>query len=163
MKVVGIEPHTDHVLVVVVEGEPSTTPKISYYDTIKGGVGDRAVVLATIRTRLHGFIDSQCPTAVVVKPLEQHALRPASKKNVQYSWFETAEVRGISLEACAAGCGTVRLRDGAAVTRSIGERKGKEYVQDNAYWETEVEGVLSNKKFRPAALMAISALKDEAQ
>lgn len=135
-------------------------PTVVYYATIAAGDAPRPTGLTTIRTRVHGLVATQAPDLVVVKPLEPEALKPANKRNVNASWFQTAEVRGVVLEAaCAAEAPTV-LRDGAAVSRTIGERKGKEYVADDAFWSNEVNGALSNKKFRAVVLMAISALRE---
>lgn len=160
MKVIAIEPHPDHVLVVIVEGESTDQPRIVYYDTLSAGTDQRGEGLGAIRTRVHGLVREQKPDVVVVKPLENAALQPASKRNISMKWFETAEVRGVALEATEA-CGIApELRDGATVTRTIGTRKGKDYKEDDDFWKSDVDGALSNKKYRAPALMAISALRE---
>jgi hypothetical protein len=156
MTVLALEPHSDHVLVVMVQLD-GADPTIRLYDTYDLGSAGRPAGLAAIRTRIHELVSSKRPELVVVKDSE--ALTPATKKYVAASWFRTAEVRGVVLEAAHTAGARTEARGAAAVSRTIGARRGKEYVADDRYWAEQVRGTLTNKKYRPAALMAISALK----
>lgn len=158
MKVVALDPHPSEVLAVVVEGRGEDCA-ITYYVCIEAGKGARAEGLAAIRMRVCDLVKTQAPDEVVYKPLENEALKPASKRNIQMSWFQTAEVRGVAAEAAHSAGFPVAARDAASVTRSLGGRAGRDYVADDAFWRDQVDGNLSNKKFRVAALMALSVLR----
>jgi hypothetical protein len=159
VKVLGLEPHPDEVLVALVGGDASANPTIIYYDSFATGEGSRAAGLSAIRTRVHGLITAEKPELVFVKPLEPEAVKPANRRNINLSWFQTAEVRGVVLEAAHSVGAVTELRGAASVSQTIGSRSGKEYVADNDYWTSSVNGSLKNKRYRPVILMAISGLK----
>lgn len=162
MKIISVEPKPDHAFVAVVEGTRGVNPTVPYYDKLVADDPDRATGLSTLRTRLHQLVVAQRPDLVLIKPLESQALQAKNRKYIQSSWFSTAEVRGVCLEAARAAGAAVETRDGAAVSRTIGDRAGREYVEDDTFWNTEVDTRLSNKSYRVAVLMAISALRERA-
>jgi len=162
MVVIGLDPFPRGVRVVVVSGEPKKpngTPKVTLHTTYEFSEDEhRAAGLAQVRTRLTSLFEQEKPDRVLVEPLEQQSLRGPNKRNVNMSWFESAELRGVASEAAHSANCNVSTRSRAEITRSMGTRKGAEYLEDDAFWENDVEGDLP-KAYRAAALMAISLLR----
>ena len=161
MKVIALDPVPRGVRLVVFVGElgKANSPKVMLYVTYEFNEDEaRPAGLAQIRTRLRTLFEKEKPDKVFVEPLEGHALRGANKRNVNIGWFESAESRGVAAETAHSANCNVSFRNRAEVTRSMGDRKGAEYAEDDAFWADEVEGFLP-KAYREAALMAISFLR----
>jgi len=157
MLVYAFEPKPKETLVVAVKGD-ATVQEVTFSDTFVLSNQDRAIALSAFSKRVEQFVQTGQPDLVVVKPLENRAVTGTGKRNIKPSWFDTAEVRGVILAASAGAAVKVELRTAADVTRTTGDRKAKEYVTDDDFWDREIAGA-PPKKYRKAALMAISALR----
>jgi Holliday junction resolvasome RuvABC endonuclease subunit len=143
MIVLGIEPQARGVRIAVVEKDRNQA-KLVLRETYEFGENeDRGRGLAQIRERLAGLMSSQAPSAVVIKSLEQEAVR--RKKFINMGWFHSAEVRGVATEVATATNQVCILRDRATVARKLagtwtapstsnGKSKVDELLEDESFW-----------------------------
>ncbi len=158
MKVLAVQPSSRGVAIAVASGDAGAVT-ITYTAKFEFAEHEeRPAGLAQIRTRLQTLIGDQKPDCVVIDPLEQHAIN-AQRKFISMSWFLTAEVRGVAAEAAHAAGVPTGFRDGATVTRTIGTRKGADYVKDDDFWTNEVTGKVLKGR-RGVALLAISRVRE---
>lgn len=73
--------------------------------------------------------------------------------------LESAELRGVVTAAAASVCPTEQLKK-ASISKSFGERKSDEYLDDAAFWDESVDGVVRVGS-RMAALLLLAARKSE--
>lgn len=116
-----------------------------------------------LRKRLIEHLQNARPDVVVISDVEPMALM----QGVSMKWFETAEVRGVLIEAVhAAGCELV-VRALGAVTRVLNPPRKKgaprskpasEFLEDDGYWAEILKEQLP-KKYRKATLFAISSTR----
>jgi hypothetical protein len=72
------------------------------------------------------------------------------------SLLTSAEVRGVVIAATASVC-DVRVVSKAVISRTYGERKVDEYLQDDGFWDGQTQGGRLRKTSREAAMLLIAA------
>ena len=68
----------------------------------------------------------------------------------------SAEVRGVIIAAAASVC-DVKAISKAVISRTYGERKVDEYVQDDDFWGKQTQGGKLRKTSREVAMLVIAA------
>ncbi|MFC7552320.1 hypothetical protein ACFQU7_08775 [Pseudoroseomonas wenyumeiae] len=68
----------------------------------------------------------------------------------------SAEVRGVIISAAGSVC-DVKVISKAVISRTYGERKVDEYLQDDAFWDEQTEGGKLRKTSREAAMLVIAS------
>lgn len=159
MRVVVLDPSTASLTVIVVQDDESQPGKyeLIFREEWKLDVGDRPKSLVTLRKRLLERLREEWkPDAVCIKPLEPMAL----KSGAQFSWFHTAEIRGVAAEAAASVCDATEFRYASTVSKTIGARKKQDYADDTAFWN-DTFGTGVPKKYQAAVLIGVSRIRQE--
>lgn len=158
MRVVGVDPSRESVIIVVVDYAASKIT-VSYKDEWKMSGTNRSQWYAEVRTRFMERLRDVKPACVSIAPVESQGLRHA-----RFSWFETAELRGVVAEASHSAGVVSEMRSKSDITRSLHPPKKKgdpklrpasEFEKDDAFWLSILTSALE-KKYRPAALLAYS-------
>jgi hypothetical protein len=68
----------------------------------------------------------------------------------------SAEVRGVIIAAAASVC-EVKVVSKAVISRTYGERKVDEYLDDDAFWNEHTQGGKLRKMSREAAMLVVAA------
>lgn len=69
--------------------------------------------------------------------------------------LHSAELRGVVSVGAKAGGATTRLVQKAVISRTFGDRKADQYVQDDGFWQEALDGTLTKGR-REAALLVLS-------
>ena len=72
----------------------------------------------------------------------------------------SAEVRGVIIAAAASVC-EVKVLSKSLISRTYGERKVDEYLEDDAFWREQTQGGTLRKMSREAAMLVIAARNRE--
>lgn len=119
-------------------------------DTWKLQKGDRAEAYDVMYRRCANYLKENGVAKVVVKA---SALTMGSTK---LSHMTSAELRGVII-AAAASVGPVRTMAKALISRTYGNRKMDEYLQDDDFWDEQTIGGSLRKNSREAAMIVIAA------
>lgn len=74
---------------------------------------------------------------------------------MKLSHLTSAEVRGVIIAAAAPVC-EVKIISKSLISRTYGERKVDEYIQDDAFWAEHTQGGRLRKTSREAAMLIIA-------
>jgi hypothetical protein len=112
--------------------------------------GARAQAYPVIHATLSGLAEGM--DLVVVKASEggRHAATQGR--------LEAAELRGVAICALAGKTSTTSIKK-ASISRTFGERKTDEYIDDDRFWEESVTGRKMRKGSRLAAMVIIAERK----
>ncbi|MFT8958652.1 MAG: hypothetical protein ABF917_13300 [Gluconobacter oxydans] len=119
-------------------------------DTWKLQKGDRAEAYDVMYRRCTNYLKENGVARVVVKA---SALTMGSTK---LSHMTSAELRGVVI-AAAASVASVRTMSKALISRTYGNRKMDEYLQDDDFWDEQTTGGSLRKNSREAAMIVIAA------
>jgi hypothetical protein len=128
-------------------GEPLT---IVADDTWRLQAGERAPAYAVLHQRCADYLRENGVGSVVVKASALPTGAP------RLGLLTSAEVRGVII-AAAASVSEVRVVSKAAISRTYGERKVDEYLQDDDFWGEQAQGGRLRKTSREAAMLLIAA------
>jgi hypothetical protein len=119
-------------------------------DTWKLQKGEKAPAYAVLHQRCADYLHEYDITLAIIKAsaLPTGAAKP--------SLLASAEVRGVVIAAAASVC-EVKVIAKAVISRTYGERKVDEYVQDDGFWDENTEGGALRKTSREAAMLVIAA------
>jgi hypothetical protein len=120
-------------------------------DTWKLQKGERAFAYAVLHQRCADYIRENNVGSAIVKA---SALPMAG--GARLGLLSSAEVRGVIIAAAASVC-EVKIRSKSVISRTYGDRKVDEYLQDDAFWDERTEGGKLRKTSREAAMLVISA------
>jgi hypothetical protein len=109
--------------------------------------GDRGDALWAMHRRVHSYLSENKITSVVMQATAAGG-RPIGKAHL-----ESAELRGV-VHCAAASIVPVIVLARNAISKNFGERKVDEYVKDDEFWETNIDGELM-KRSRAAALLLL--------
>lgn len=141
-------------IVTVVDAEMPDDPEapltIVADATWKLQEGDRAPAYAVIHQRCANYLRENGVGSVVVKA---SALPTGGAPKL--GLLKSAEVRGVVIAAAASVC-EVRVVSQAVISRTYGERKVDEYLQDDGFWEGQTQGGLLRKTSRAAAMLLVA-------
>jgi hypothetical protein len=119
-------------------------------DTWKLQSGDRAEAYDVMYRRCVNYLKENGILKVIVKA---SALTMGATK---LSHMTSAELRGVII-AAASSVSNVRIIPKALISRTYGDRKVDEYLQDDAFWEEMTTGGRLRKNSREAAMIVIAA------
>ena len=119
-------------------------------DTWKLAKGERAPPYAALYQRCADYIRENKIGSAVIKA---SALPTGAAR---LGLLTSAEVRGVIIAAAASVC-EVRVISKALISRTYGERKVDEYLQDSAFWDEHTDGGSLRKTSREAAMLVIAA------
>lgn len=112
--------------------------------------GDRAEAYDVMYRRCANYLKENRVTKVVVKA---SALTMGSTK---LGHMTSAELRGVMI-AAAASVASVRTIAKALISRTYGDRKVDEYLQDDDFWDEKTTGGSLRKNSREAAMLVVAA------
>jgi hypothetical protein len=118
--------------------------------TWKLQIGAKAPAYAFLHQRCANYLRENTVRSVVVKA---SALPTGAAK---LSLLTSAEVRGVIIAAAASVC-EVKVMAKAVISRTYGERKVDEYLQDDDFWNGRTLGGKLRKTSREAAMLVIAA------
>jgi hypothetical protein len=113
--------------------------------------GEKAPAYAVLHQRCADYLRENGVGSVVVKA---SALPTSGAPKL--GLLTSAEVRGVVIAAAASVC-EVRVVSKAVISRTYGERKVDEYVQDDDFWDEQTQGGRLRKTSREAAMLVIAA------
>jgi hypothetical protein len=119
-------------------------------DTWRLQKGERAPAYAVLHQRCADYLRENGIGSVVVKA---SALPNGATR---LGLLTSAEVRGVII-AAAASVSEVKVVSKAVISRTYGERKVDEYLQDDDFWDEQTEGGKLRKTSREAAMLVIAA------
>jgi hypothetical protein len=119
-------------------------------DTWRLQRGERAPAYAVLHQRCADYLRGNGVGSVVVKA---SALPTGAAR---LGLLTSAEVRGVIIAAAASVCG-VKMISKAVISRTYGERKVDEYLQDDGFWDERTQGGKLRKTSREAAMLVIAA------
>jgi hypothetical protein len=112
--------------------------------------GEKGPAYAVLHQRCSDYLRENGVGSVVVKA---SALPTGASR---LGLLTSAEVRGVIIAAAASVC-EVKLISKAVISRTYGERKVDEYLQDNDFWDEQTQGGRLRKTSREAAMLVIAA------
>lgn len=115
-------------------------------------VGERAPAYAVLHQRCADYLRENGVGYVVVKA---SALPTGAAR---LGLLTSAEVRGVIIAAAASVC-EVKVFSKAMISRTYGERKVDEYLQDDGFWNDQSQGGKLRRTSREAAMLLIAARK----
>ena len=120
-------------------------------DTWKLQAGERAEAYTVLHQRCADYLRENGVGSVVVK-----ASALPTNGAPKLSLLTSAELRGVVIAAAGSVC-PVRVLSKAAISRTYGERKVDEYLQDDGFWDEQTQGGRLRKTSREAAMLLIAA------
>jgi hypothetical protein len=124
-------------------------PELTNQFTWSLQAGDRPEAFVVMYERIRDYVREQEIQNVAVKASALGQARATSKH------LESAELRGVVIAAAKTGGAKVHLIKKAVVSRNFGERKADEYISDNTFWASAVNGDVLKTR-REAALLVLS-------
>lgn len=118
-------------------------------DTWKLQAGDRPSAYHVMYRRCSNYLKENGITKALVKA---SALTMGSTK---LAHLTSAELRGVIISAAAAQC-DVRAIPKALISRTYGDRKVDEYLQDDDFWDENTTGKALRKNSREAVMIVIA-------
>lgn len=115
--------------------------------TFKLQNGEKPRALNHLFHQLSSYLQEHKVARVVVKA-------SAVAKGGGLSHLHSAELRGVVMAAASEHCEVSNLQK-AMVSKSFGGRKADEYISDDNFWDTNVEGVNLRSGSREAVLMLL--------
>jgi len=119
-------------------------------DTWRLQKGERGPAYAVLHQRCADYLHEKRVGSVVVKASALPTGAP------RLGLLTSAEVRGVIIAAAASAC-EVKLFSKAVISRTYGERKVDEYLQDDDFWDEQTQGGKLRKTSREAAMLVIAA------
>lgn len=140
--------------VVVVDAQIPEDPDAPIFinadDTWPLQNGERSHAYDVLYQRCTGYLRENNIACAVVKG-SAVSRNPATK-----ALLSSAEVRGVVIAAASSVC-EVKLLDKAVISRTYGDRKVDEYIEDGAFWNEHTTGGRLRKLSREAAMLLIAA------
>lgn len=113
--------------------------------------GERGPALNILHQRCASYLKENKIDAAVIKA------SAAPQGAARLALLESAEVRGVVIAAAASVC-EVKTLSKAVISRTFGERRVDDYLQDDDFWTNATVG-LRRKTSREAALLIIASRK----
>lgn len=140
------------VVTAEIPDDPDEPVTVLADETWKLQKGAKAPAYAVLHQRCHDYLRENKVDSVVVKA---SALPQGAAK---LGLLNSAEVRGVIVAAAASVCG-VDLLSKAVISRTYGERKVDEYIQDDEFWNENMQGGNLRKTSREAAMLIVASRK----
>lgn len=133
---------------VVVANDDVTPIEIMIDDQFKLQAGDVSQAYKVMHQRVKDFFKANPVGLVLVKA-------SAVGKGMKLAMLTSAELRGVVI-AAAAECTQVKQLAKASVSKTFGERKVDEYLQDDAFWSGAITGGTLRSGSREAAMLIVA-------
>jgi hypothetical protein len=117
--------------------------------TWKLQTGDVVDAYHAMHERVRDYVANHGVGEVIIKASAVGQSKPT------LAHLRSAELRGVVCVGAKAGGAMTRLVQKAVISRTFGDRKADQYVEDDAFWQEALDGVL-NKGRREAALLVLS-------
>lgn len=111
--------------------------------------GDVVDAYYCMHERVRDYVANHGVCEVIIKASAVGQSRPT------LAHLHSAELRGVVSVGAKAGGATTRLVQKAVISRTFGDRKADQYVQDDAFWQDALDGDLAKGR-REAALLVLS-------
>jgi hypothetical protein len=118
-------------------------------DTWRLQKGDRAPAYAVLHQQCADYLRENGVEKAVIKA---SALPTGAAR---LGLLTSAEVRGVIISASASVC-EVRVISKGLISRTYGDRKVDEYLQDDDFWDDHTEGGKLRKTSREAAMLLVA-------
>ncbi len=147
-----------HRLGVTVSGEAiqvvhmdtgQTKPFLVNQFTWKLQTGDVVDAYHVMHERVRDYVANHGVSEVIIKASAVGQSRPT------LAHLRSAELRGVICVAAKVGGAMARLVSKAVISRTFGDRKVDQYVEDDGYWKEALDGDLTKGR-REAALLVLS-------
>lgn len=112
--------------------------------------GDKAPAYAVLHQRCADYLQENAVDKVILKA---SALPTGAAR---LGLLTSAEVRGVIISAAGSVC-DVQILSKALISRTYGDRKVDEYLQDDNFWDEQTEGGRLRKTSREAAMLVVAA------
>lgn len=151
-RVLGLTASSDTVMVVDAEvpdapGEPITILMDTSWRIQKG---NRAQAYAVLHQLCADYARENKVDTVLVKA------SAVPQGSARLALLTSAEVRGVVLAAAASVCSTKDVST-SLISRTFGDRKVSEYVQDDDFWASVTKGGSIRKSSREAAMLIVAS------
>jgi hypothetical protein len=113
--------------------------------------GERGPALAVVHQLCADYLVENKIERVVVKA------SAVASRSATLALLESAEVRGVVIAAAASVVSDVKALSKAVVSRTYGDRKVDDYLQDDTFWGEQTDGKALRKTSREAAMIIIAA------
>lgn len=113
--------------------------------------GERPDAYRIIYTRIRNYLSENDVENVVIKG------SAVSRAGVRLAHLKSAELRGVVITAAAQSGVRVTTLQKAHASRVFGKRKVDQYVDDDHFWQTRLEGSSLRKGSRETALLILTA------
>ena len=150
--VAGISVSSRDAIIVVLNGDEEPYDLVADA-TIKLQSGDRFDAYPVFRGRISDFLSNHKVDLCILKA------STVSLRGTRLAHLEAAELRGIVVISVAMADISVKSMSKSHLSRSFGQRNVDEYVGDDTFWNSSVNGKI-RKGSREAALLALSSLKE---
>lgn len=120
-------------------------------DTWRIQMGDRPAAYRVLHQQCADYVREHRIDAVMIK-----ASAVTGQGSAKLGTLLSAEVRGIVTAAAASQC-SVKLLSKAVISRTYGDRKVDEYIQDDKFWAMHTTGGNLRRLSREAAMLLIAA------
>jgi hypothetical protein len=148
----GLSASKDGVTYVDVETPDDDGPiTVLADDTWKVQKGDRPEAYNVLYQQCADYVREQGIDAVYVQASAVSGMGAA-----RLGMLEGAEVRGVIIAAAASVSPVIQMKKGV-VSRTHGERKVGEYVEDDAFWAEQTTGGKLRKGSREVTMLLIAA------
>lgn len=111
--------------------------------------GDEVLAYAAMHDRVKDYVKNNAIEKVVVKA------SAVGKNKPTLAHLKSAELRGVICVASVGGGASTTLIQKGTISRTFGDRKVDEYVNDDSFWDIKVIGDLAKGR-REAALLVLS-------
>jgi hypothetical protein len=118
-------------------------------DTWRLQKGERAPAYAVLHQQCADYLRENGVERAVVKA------RALPTGAARLGLLTSAEVRGVIVAASASVC-EVQMISKAVISRTYGERKVDEYLQDDGFWDEQTDGGKLRKTSREAAMLLVA-------
>lgn len=152
-RVVGICASKDNVTYVDMEvPENDEEPVVIVEDgNWKIQKGDRSNAYQVLHQQCADFVRESGIDEVIIK-----ASAVMGRMSLKLGMLHAAEVRGVVISAAASVC-TVNQMAKGIVSRTYGDRRVDEYIEDDNFWREHTSGKELRKLSREAAMLVIAA------
>lgn len=111
--------------------------------------GDKPDAYCRIFERIKDYVSENNIEKAIIKASS------VGRERAKLGHLHSAELRGIVCVAVRFGGAEVKLVQKGTISRTFGNRKADEYIQDDSFWENRISGDIAKTR-REAAFLVVS-------